>query len=50
VLLVQAGKVNVVAALDGAAPLLDSEIVIAEVLCEDLDYVKRGQVAANYAC
>jgi hypothetical protein len=31
VLLVQAGKVNVVAALDSAAPLLDSEIVITEV-------------------
>ena len=40
VLLVQAGKVNVVAALDGAAPLLDSEIVITKILCEAPDYVE----------
>jgi hypothetical protein len=43
VLFVQRGQRNVVTADKIAAPLLDTEVVIAEVLCETPDYVEWGE-------
>jgi hypothetical protein len=40
VLVVEATVKNVVVTVDRAGELLDSEIVVAEVLCEASDYVK----------
>jgi hypothetical protein len=42
VLLVKLDVVGVVRALDKAAPLLHGDVVVAVVLCEAPDYVKRS--------
>jgi hypothetical protein len=44
VLLMQSNQVDIVAAHDIAAPLLHSDIIVAVVLCEAPDYVKRDEM------
>ena len=40
VLFVQVGEEHVVIANDGAAPLLDGNVIVPPILCEAPDYVK----------